>query len=80
MVTRLAEVLGLDRRELFFLANPQAQALLSPDPIQAASAWEIFRRDDQLRRIHNITGDEMEILSRVAPLGVSARRVTLSLS
>ncbi len=32
IVTRLAEVLGLDRRELFFLANPRAQALLSPEP------------------------------------------------
>ena len=31
IVTRLAEVLGLDRRELFFLANPRAQALLSPE-------------------------------------------------
>ena len=30
IVTRLAEVLGLDRRELFFLANPRAQALLTP--------------------------------------------------
>src|SRR5882672_2819516 len=26
ILTRLAEVLGLDRRELFFLANPRAQA------------------------------------------------------
>ena len=26
IVTRLAEVLALDRRELFFLANPRAQA------------------------------------------------------
>ncbi len=29
-IARLAEVLGLDRRELFFLANPRALALLSP--------------------------------------------------
>jgi len=70
VVTRLAQVLGLDRRELFFLANPHAQALLSPDPdSKSASAWEIFRNDDQLRRIHNVTGDEMEMLSRVTLLG-----------
>ena len=70
IVTRLAEVLGLDRRELFFLANPRAQALLNPEPdVDAKSAWEDFRKDDQLRRIHNITGDEMEMLSRVALLG-----------
>ncbi|MGO9800406.1 MAG: hypothetical protein ACLPQ0_13180, partial [Candidatus Binatus sp.] len=70
IVSRLAEVLGLDRREVFFLANPRAQALLTPAPdVDAKSAWEDFRKDDQLRRIHNITGDEMEMLSRVALLG-----------
>src|SRR5271168_4092304 len=70
ILTRLAEVLGLDRRELFFLANPRAQALLSPEVEAAAdSAWEDFKKNDQLRRVHSITGDEMEMLSRVALLG-----------
>jgi len=69
-VTRLAEVLGLDRRDLFFLANPRAQAILSPEPeTNAKSAWEDFHKNEQLRRIHNISGDEMEMLSRVALLG-----------
>ncbi len=55
IVTRLAEVLGLDQRELFFLANPRAQALLSPAPeTNAKSAWEDFHNNEQLRRIHNI--------------------------
>jgi transcriptional regulator with XRE-family HTH domain len=70
IVTRLAEVLGLDRRELFFLANPRAQALLSPEGgSESHSAWEDFRKNDQVRRIHNITNEEMEMLSRVALLG-----------
>ena len=70
IVTRLAEVLGLDRRELFFLANPRTQAILSPEPeSDATSAWEDFRTNDQLRRIHSISGDEMEMLSGVALLG-----------
>ena len=70
IVTRLAEVLGLDRREVFFLANPRAQALLSPKAESTpASAWEDFRKNEQLRRIHNISSDEMEMLSRVALLG-----------
>ncbi len=70
IVTRLAEVLGLDRRELFFLANPRAQALLSPEAeSETNSAWEDFRKNEQLRRIHQISGDEMEMLSRVALLG-----------
>jgi transcriptional regulator with XRE-family HTH domain len=70
IVSRLAEVLGLDRRELFFLANPRAQALLSAhERTPASSAWEEFRRNDQMRRVHNITGEEMEMLSRVALMG-----------
>src|ERR1700727_4109898 len=52
ILTRMAEVLGLDRRELFFLANPRAQALLSPEvESPAESAWEDFRKDEQIRRI-----------------------------
>ena len=70
ILTRMAEVLGLDRRELFFLANPRAQALLSPEvETPAESAWEDFRKNEQLRRVHNVTGSEMEMLSRVALLG-----------
>ena len=70
IVTRLAEVLGLDRRELFFLANPRAHALLSPEVSSTDdSAWDDFRKNDQMRRVHNITNDEMEMLSRVALLG-----------
>ena len=70
IVTRLAEVLGLDRRDLFFLANPRAQALLTPTADSSAdSAWEEFNNNEQLRRIHNISTDEMEMLSRVALLG-----------
>lgn len=70
ILTRLAEVLGLDRRELFFLANPRAQALLSPEvESPVASAWEDFKNNEQLRHLHNITDDEMELLSKVALLG-----------
>jgi transcriptional regulator with XRE-family HTH domain len=70
IVTRLAEVLGLDRRELFFLANPRAQALLTPEAETSAdSAWDDFKKNDQIRRVHSISGDEMEMLSRVALLG-----------
>jgi predicted RNase H-like HicB family nuclease/transcriptional regulator with XRE-family HTH domain len=33
IIVRLAEVLGLDRRDLFFLANPRARALLTADDL-----------------------------------------------
>lgn len=70
ILTRLAEVLGLDRRELFFLANPRAQALLSPETESTTiPAWEDFRKNEQLRRVHSISNEEMEMLSRVALLG-----------
>jgi len=72
IVTRLAEVLGFDNRELFFLANPLTEALLSAQPERAegsVSAWDQFRKNDQLRRVHNVSNDEMEMLSQVALLG-----------
>jgi transcriptional regulator with XRE-family HTH domain len=70
VIARLAAVLGLDRRELFFLANPRAQELLGRESeSERASTWENFRNDEQLRRSHNISADEMEMLSRVAMLG-----------
>jgi transcriptional regulator with XRE-family HTH domain len=70
IVTRLAAGLGLDRRELFLLANPHARELLGPEPAQnASSTWEDFRHNEQLRGIHKISDEEMEMLSRVALLG-----------
>jgi len=72
VVTKLAEVLGLDSRELFFLANPHTEALLSAQSERAegpVSAWDQFRRNEQLRRIHNVSNSEMEMLSQVALLG-----------
>jgi transcriptional regulator with XRE-family HTH domain len=70
IVSRLAEVLRLERRELFLLANPGAAELLAPAASnQASSAWDEFRRDERLRRLHRITDEEMDVLSRVALLG-----------
>ncbi len=71
VVTKLADVLGLDRRETFFLANPGAKALLAQQApaSSTASAWDEFRKDERLRRIHNITTEEMEMLSHVALMG-----------
>ena len=70
MIASLSAVLGLDSRELFFLANPKTQELLGPEPEpKPASAWENFLKDDRLRQIHNISDEEMEILSQAALLG-----------
>jgi transcriptional regulator with XRE-family HTH domain len=70
IVTRLAEVLGIDARELFFLANPGTKRLISRNhESNGASAWESFRKDEAFRKIHNITDQEMQALSGVALLG-----------
>jgi DNA-binding transcriptional regulator YiaG len=71
IVTRLAEVLGLDKRELFFLANPHTEALLTTPKSadDSVSAWEQFRTNEQLRRLHNISNNEMEVLSQLSLLG-----------
>jgi transcriptional regulator with XRE-family HTH domain len=68
-VTKLADALGLDRGELFFLANPEARALLQQEKPGANSAWEDFRKDERLQRAHGIRREELDMLSQVALMG-----------
>jgi transcriptional regulator with XRE-family HTH domain len=70
VIARLGEVLGLQSRELYFLANPRARDLLNTaNSAGRRSAWEEFRRDERTRRAHNISAEEMDVLGRVAALG-----------
>lgn len=70
ILTRMADVLGFDRRELFFIANPNARAMLIPKPASSEiSAWEEFRRDQQLHQLHQINSRELDMLSQVAMMG-----------
>ncbi len=70
VISKIAEVLGFDRRELFFLANPKTRELVSHSPpTQPESTWEEFRRDQSLRSALNVSADEMDMLSRVALMG-----------
>ena len=56
--------------ELFFLANPGTKVLISEQPKSTGlPAWDAFVKDLRLRKIHNITDEEMETLSRVAKMG-----------
>jgi hypothetical protein len=60
----------LNPSELFFLANPGTRVLISEQPKSSGlSAWDAFVRDEKARKIHNITDQEMETLSRVARMG-----------
>jgi transcriptional regulator with XRE-family HTH domain len=70
ILTRIADVLGFDRRELFFVANPTTRAMLSPKPHPAeGSAWNEFRGDAQLHQLHQINPRELDMLSQVAMMG-----------
>jgi len=70
IVIKLGRELGLDPRELFLLANPVAKQLISEEPeSKGRSAWGSFVRDRNLRKIYDISEEEMEMLSRVAMMG-----------
>jgi transcriptional regulator with XRE-family HTH domain len=70
ILTRLADVLSFDRRELFFVANPTTRAMLTPKPEPTeCSAWDEFRNDQQLHLLHQINPRELEMLSQVAMMG-----------
>lgn len=70
VVIKLAKVLGVDPRELFFLANPETRMLVSQKAnSNEASTWDSFSRNAKLRKIHGISEREMETLSQVALMG-----------
>ena len=70
IVSRLADALGFERLELFFLANPRAKEIFHPVvPAESMSAWDEFRSDEKLRRLHHINAKEMNMLSQVALMG-----------
>jgi transcriptional regulator with XRE-family HTH domain len=70
VLLRLSNILGLDLRDLYLIANPLAAGLLKPSKaLNGKSSLEALRADRTLQRIHNITPDEMKFLSALADLG-----------
>jgi transcriptional regulator with XRE-family HTH domain len=70
VVVKLADALGLDVRHLFLLANPKVGSFFSEQRDSGGTpAWNAFVKDVTLRKIHNITDQEMETLSQVAKMG-----------
>jgi len=62
--------LGVSRDRLKGLVDAGLDHVqISIQDSEAKSAWEDFRKDEQIRKVHNITTDEMEMLERVALLG-----------
>ncbi len=70
VIVKLANILGSDARDLFLSANPKVSSLVYEEPeSELTPAWDAFVKDEKLRNIHNITGQEIEMLSRVAMMG-----------
>ena len=69
VLAKLADVLGLERGELFFLANPGAKNLLTRSDEVTVSAWDQFRKDEKMRRALNISAEEMHALAAVSAIG-----------
>jgi transcriptional regulator with XRE-family HTH domain len=70
IVKRLAKVLGFDVHTLFFLVHPLAHATPNLSAVNLVlSARKRFKNDNLVRRFHNISDGEMEMLSHVASLG-----------
>jgi transcriptional regulator with XRE-family HTH domain len=66
---RIADVLGLDQKDLFFLANPHVKEILQPAEKPDRSAWEVFTANSQLHKRQAITAEEMAFLEKVNALG-----------
>jgi transcriptional regulator with XRE-family HTH domain len=73
LVRRLADTLMLDRRELFFLAHPEAKDLVGtiggPAPTKRpADAWQLFSSNRRMLKRHGVTRAELQLLKQVSLL------------
>jgi transcriptional regulator with XRE-family HTH domain len=74
LLKHLADVLDLDRQQIFFLAHPEAKSLLttaanSPPAADPAKSWQRFISDRVLRARHHITPREIQALKHLSLLG-----------
>jgi transcriptional regulator with XRE-family HTH domain len=73
LVSRLADVMGLEKEPLFLLAHPEASSLLSArreaPPHDRDQVWRDFAGNKALLARHNVRPRELKILSQVNTLG-----------
>ncbi len=73
LLRRLADTLGLNRRELLFLIHPDAKQLTEDRGIQSktgkADGWREFSSNQALLRRHQVTPAELKVLRQVNSLG-----------
>jgi len=74
LLKQLADVLNLDRQQIFLLAHPEAKMLLTPatksTPVpDPAKSWLRFVGDRALRERYNIKAREIKALKHLSMLG-----------
>ena len=72
LLRRLADTLGLNRRELLFLIHPDAKHLTEenaePGKSRKAQGWREFSSNQALLRRHQVTPAELKVLRQVDAL------------
>ncbi len=72
LLRRIADALGLDRRELLFLSHPETRILVGSLGGEARkgshNAWRKFVSNQALLRRHNVTRAELRVLRQVSLL------------
>lgn len=71
VLRRMAQVLSLNPREMFFLSHPEAKHLLQEKPPAVKSkdeAWRQFRSNQILLKRYNVTAAELKMLKQVSLL------------
>ncbi len=72
VLRRIAQTLGLNPREMFFLSHPEARHLLEEKERGKArskdEAWRQFRANEALLRRHKVTPAELKVLKQVSML------------
>ncbi len=72
LLRRIADVLGLNRRELLFLTHPEARDLVGDSDgggsLKPADSWRLFAANRALHKRHKISAGELKLLKQVSLL------------
>jgi hypothetical protein len=83
-LSRLANVLEVDRQEMLLMTHPEAKGLVGPQaekaPKKASALWQRFVSNRSLLARYRVTARELQILEHVSLLGkVSSIRHLLAI-
>lgn len=78
LLSRIAEILGIDKADLLLMARPETKEFLDNQNEMAGdkhNAWDELVSDKALLTRHRITPEELKVLSQIGLLGtVSSSR------